>query len=60
VPESRDFWDECMAFSYEVTEKKKNIVYGTQAAHDDRIIAHALAYWVGRQKPFIGIDSALA
>jgi len=58
VPEVRDFWDEMTGYAYEVTESE-HIKYGTQAGHDDRVIAHALAYWVCRRKPFIGVASSL-
>jgi hypothetical protein len=58
IPEVHDFWEEMLAFSYEITESD-HIKYGTQAAHDDRVIAHALAYWVCRRKPFIGMASTL-
>lgn len=56
VPESRDFWDECLSFSFEIT-KDKHIKYGSQKNFDDRVIAYALGYYVGRQSPFVGVKS---
>jgi len=59
VPVIDQLWDELLQFSYTVTESK-NIKYGTQNAHDDCVIALALAYWVARQKPFIPLSSRCA
>jgi hypothetical protein len=58
VPEVKDFWDEMLAFGFEVTDSK-HIKYGTQSAHDDRVIAHALMYWASRQRPFVSCESKL-
>jgi len=59
LPEVRDFWDEMLKFGYDITESKKP-KYGTQSAHDDRVIAHALAYWACRKKPFVSLATRLA
>jgi len=55
IPEIGDFWAEMLSFGYEVTESgvQKQLRFGTQAYHDDRVIAHALAYLAAGQKPFI-------
>jgi len=55
IPEIGEFWNEMLNFGYEVTESgiTRTLKYGTQAYHDDRVIAHALAYVACGQQPFI-------
>jgi len=58
TPEVSEFWEEMLQFGYDVTDSK-TLRYGTQAYHDDRVIAHALAYWVACKRPFTRIESAM-
>lgn len=56
IPGVNRLWREMLAFSYDYTESK-NIRYGIQEEHDDCVIAHALAYWACKEKPFISLPS---
>ncbi len=48
-PEIDKLWKEMLAFSYELTPT--TVKYGTQAAHDDRVVALALMVWgLGQNK----------
>ena len=62
VPEIGDFWNEMLNFGYEVTDSgaQKCLRYGTQNYHDDRVIAHALAYLAAGQKQFIQFETRMA
>jgi len=55
IPEIGEFWNEMLNFGYEVSENGavRRLVFGTQNYHDDRVIAHALAYLAAHQQPFI-------
>ena len=62
IPEIGEFWNEMLNFGYEVTESgvSRQIRYGTQSYHDDRVVAHALAYLAAGQKPFLEFVTRLA
>jgi len=62
IPEIGEFWNEMLNFGFEVTDSgsQRQVRYGTQAYHDDRVIAHALAYIASGQQPFIASHTRMA